>query len=269
MEYTLLGHPVSKSLSPKIHNTAFSHFSLDHHYTLSDVGVNELHAKIEDIRSGKLGGANVTIPYKCTVTQLVDELCPVAEKCGAANTLYMRDDKLCGSSTDGKGALRALCEQGVYLQQKNVVVLGTGGAAKSILAAITAEDIAGLSLVGRNEQKLQELVALFGGKAVLFGQEQEVVLAADIIINATSVGMFPYGDMSPIAEECLHKNHIVFDLVYKPLHTKLLSMAHNQGATCIDGLGMLIYQAIYAFELWTGLTPPVDVIRKELCNVGK
>lgn len=269
MEYTLLGHPVSKSLSPKIHNAAFSYFSLDHHYTLSDVTANELPQKIQDIRSGNLGGANVTIPYKCTVMNLVDELCPVAKKCGAANTLYLRDKKLCASSTDGKGALRALCEQGVYLQQKKVVMLGTGGAAKSVLAAITAEDIAALSIVGRSAQKLRELVALFGGDAVLFGQEKATVLAADVIINATSVGMFPYADESPIAQECIRENHIVFDLVYKPLQTKLLRMARSQGAVGIDGLGMLIYQAIYAFELWTGLTPPVDVIRKELSSVAK
>ncbi|BBM88182.1 shikimate dehydrogenase [Candidatus Uabimicrobium amorphum] len=266
MEYTLIGHPVAKSLSPKIHNAAFVHFSLDHHYTLSDVVMDGLSTKIDDIRNGKLGGANVTIPHKCSVIDFVDELCPVAKRCGAVNTLYMKNGKLHGSSTDGKGALRALREQGIDLQHKKVAMLGTGGAAKSVLAAIVDENIAGLSIVGRSSDKIKTLVELFGGNGVLFGEENAIVYDADIIINATSVGMYPYADVSPISRESIHKDHVVFDLVYKPLETKLLRIARENGAVGVDGLGMLIYQAIYAFELWTSLTPPVEMIRKELNN---
>ncbi|WP_372371260.1 shikimate dehydrogenase [Candidatus Uabimicrobium sp. HlEnr_7] len=267
-EYTLIGHPVAKSLSPTIHNTAFKHNKLNCKYTLSDTVLEKLPLKINDIRSGKISGANVTIPYKCEVIKYVDELCPVAKKCGAVNTLFMKNNKLHGSSTDGQGAVAALKEKNINLTNRKIVVLGTGGAAKAVTAAITSHT-KDIIIVGRNKLKIQEMVSLFEATGCFFDGEKtkKLVTSADIIINATSVGMFPNINISPIPDEWIHKEHTVFDLVYKPLQTKLLQIASTKNATVVDGLGMLIYQAIYAFEQWTGISPPPQIIRNVLKNV--
>ena len=266
MEYTLIGHPVVGSLSPKIHNTAFAHFRLPHRYTLSDTKLQELPQKIAQIRHGVISGANVTIPYKCEVLKYVDDICDVAKKCQAVNTLYMKEDRLYGTSTDGRGALRALEEAGIELDNKVVVILGTGGAAKAVASALTTYTTTNVSIVGRDEGKISRIVEITGGTGFHFDEEKSKnkIRAANVIINATSVGMLPFADESPLSENTLHSEQVVFDLVYKPLKTKLLRIAESKGATVVNGLGMLIYQAIYAFELWTGQSPPVSIIQEAI-----
>lgn len=268
-QYTLLGHPISGSISPCIHNTAFNYYNLNCTYTLSDIPPQKLANKINEIKTKKLMGANVTLPYKCEVIKYMDELCPIAKKCGAVNTIYLKENRLIGSSTDGIGAILSLEQEGVYIEDLKIAMIGSGGAAKSVLAAI-AEKHQNFIIVGRSQKKLQEMTSIFGGKSIHLQDKslKKELQEVDLIINATSVGMYPYKAESPINPNIIHKKHIVFDLIYKPLETKLLKEAKKQGAKTINGLGMLIFQGIKAFELWTGQKPPFEIIAKAVKNAS-
>lgn len=266
--FMLIGHPVKGSPSPAMHNAAFSHLGLDHVYVGVDVPPAGLQDAIAGIRALGIAGANVTIPHKTAVVPLLDELHETASLAGAVNTIKNSRGRLIGYNTDGAGALRAL-ETRTRVGGKNVLLLGAGGAARAIAFSI-ADAGAEITIANRTAARARSLAREIREKlgrdvrcATL--RESELSAAAresDIIINATSVGMYPRSGSTLLTSDMIPGGAVVFDIVYKPLETKLLKEAKKAGATTIRGVEMLVHQGALSFEIWTGKKAPVELMRK-------
>jgi shikimate dehydrogenase len=240
------------------------------------VKAEELGKAIEGMRALNLRGLNVTIPHKVDVIQFLDKLDPLAEKIGAVNTIVNDDGVLTGYNTDASGFLQALLERGIEPEGKKVVVLGAGGASRAI-SFILADRGAHLVILSRLLE-LDWAEALAKRISQVFSQQVEALelnrenLAgaldkADILVNATSVGMSPNIDQTPFDSNLLRPGLVVFDIVYNPIKTRLLKEAEAVGAKTIGGLDMLIWQGALAFEKWTGQPAPVELMRQEAINL--
>ena len=267
----LIGDPVEHSLSPCFQNAAFQHLGLDFVYVAFTVKAEELGDAVAGVRSLGLHGLNVTMPHKISVIQYLDELDGNAEKVGSVNTILNQDGRLIGYTTDGIGALNALKYEGVDPRGKKIVILGAGGASRSVSFALIkeADEIVILNrTVTRAERLVSDLHSSIGEKTKIRsgGLTKENLRKeledADILINATPVGMRPREDEMPVDEDHLHPNLVVFDLVYNPVETKLLRKARLVGAKTINGLSMLIHQGAASFEIWTGVKAPIHVMMK-------
>ncbi|MFC2071895.1 shikimate dehydrogenase [Chloroflexota bacterium] len=268
----LIGDPVEHSMSPVMHNAAFRELGIDFLYVPFRVKAEELGKAIEGMRALNIKGLNVTIPHKVNVIGFLDELDPLAEKIGAVNTIVNDDGALKGYNTDASGFLQALLKRGVEPAEKNVVLLGAGGAARAV-SFILAERGARLVILNRPEE-LDWAKELAGGISQTFSQEVAALELnrdnligalgkADILVNATSVGMSPNTDETPVTADLLKPGLVVFDIVYNPIKTRLLREAETAGAKTISGLDMLIWQGALAFEKWTGQKAPVELMQKE------
>lgn len=263
----IIGDPVEHSLSPRMHNAAFRRLNLDYVYVPFRVRSDKLSEAIRGIRALGLRGVNVTIPHKVSVVPLLDWVDETAVEIGAVNTIVVEGDTLKGYNTDGAGCLEALKEEGVEVEGAKVVVIGAGGAARAItycLAPLASEVV----ILNRTAAKALALAEELRGKGWNVrggGLGREVLEAelrdADLLVNATSVGMYPNVDESPVPRDVLKSSLTVFDAVYNPIETKLLRDAKSVGAKTVDGVGMLVNQGAIAFKLWTGVEPPKDVMR--------
>jgi shikimate dehydrogenase len=267
----IIGDPIGHTMSPAMHNAAFKSLGLNYVYVPFKVKSMELRKAIEGIRGLNLRGVNVTIPHKVAVVQLLDKLDPLAERIGAVNTIVNDEGILTGYNTDATGFLQTLHDRNIEPAEKKVLLLGAGGAARAIGHILTrekarvtilnrkqdlswAEDLAArLSRNYKTEVKALELTAENLKKAVN---------NAEILVNATSLGMSPEIDSTPVPAELLRADLTVFDVVYNPLQTRLLREAKAVGAQTIDGLEMLVRQGAVSFEIWTGVKPPVEVMRE-------
>jgi shikimate dehydrogenase len=265
----VIGDPVEHSLSPAMHNAAFQKLGLNIVYVAFKVTKNELKEAISGARSLGLRGLNVTMPHKNAVISYLDETDSTAEAIGAVNTILNNHGKLVGYNTDGKGAMIALQENGVDPEEKKMLLLGAGGAAKAI-AFQAAQEVEELVILNRTPEKAEQLAELLSkkfDKKVKGGALSAEVLkkeleTADILVNATSVGMHPYVNRSPVPPDLLRRDLCVMDIVYNPLETKLVKDAKAVGAKVVVGLEMLLYQGAVAFEIWTNCPAPVDVMKK-------
>ncbi|MEM1601775.1 MAG: shikimate dehydrogenase [Candidatus Bathyarchaeia archaeon] len=268
----LIGYPVEHSLSPAIQNAAFQHLGLDYVYVAFNVKPENLCYAIMGARSLGIHGLNVTMPHKIEVIRYLDDLDGNVRLVGSVNTILNINGKLIGYTTDGIGALNALRYSGEDPTNKKIVILGAGGASRSIsfLLAKYARELVILNRTVEKAENLAKEIASslgMGQDAVRFGRldygHLELELRdADIVINATSIGMKPSDGETPISRELLHSNLTVFDIVYEPLETRLLREARQVGAKTIDGLSMLIHQGAASFEIWTGMKAPIEVMRK-------
>jgi len=267
----VIGDPVEHSLSPCFQNAAFQHLGLDFIYVAFTVRAEELGSAIEGVRSLGLHGLNITMPHKISVIQYLDELDEEAERIGSVNTVLNRDGRLIGYTTDGIGALNALKNNSVDPYGKKILILGAGGASRSVSFALIREarELVILNRTARRAEGLvRDLHRLVGrDEKVRSGRLTEENLKkelkdADILINATPVGMAPNEDKMLVKEGHLHPNLVVFDLIYNPIETKLLRKAKMVGAKTINGLSMLIHQGAASFEIWTGLKAPIHVMMK-------
>lgn len=260
--YGIIGYPVEYSLSPLMHNTAFKACSENRIYV--PFQTEDLTAAVQGVRGLNIRGASVTHPHKEEVMGLLDEIDPVAEKIGAVNTITVSEKDgrnwLVGTNTDWVGTNQALTDQ-IDLKGKKAVILGAGGAAKSIGFGLQEAGVT-VTIQSRTESRGRQLAAQLDCPWISLYDEP--ANPADILINATSVGMKPESDVSPIAPERLAGYKVVMDIVYAPLRTKLLRDAEASGCTCINGLEMLLYQGVAQYELWTGAQAPVDVMREVL-----
>lgn len=266
----VIGNPVGHSLSPAIHNAAFEELGLDFVY---------LAFRVEDVKSALAGmralsnfrGMSVTIPHKIEAMNHVDEIAEVDRSIGSINTIINDNGKLIGLGTDGPGALKALVDAGVELGGKSVLMLGAGGASRAIaftLARITK--LNKLTLMDINEAMLQGLAAdLRTGTAARIEAEAltdaslaKAMAHADVIINCTPIGMHPKEDASLVPVELFRPGQAVFDIVYNPLETRLLTDARSRGLTVISGVEMFINQAVLQFREFTGVDAPVEVMRR-------
>jgi shikimate dehydrogenase len=267
----VIGNPVGHSLSPEIHNAAFRHLNLDWVYTA--FRVEDLPHAIAGIRALGIRGVSVTIPHKVAVLPLLDSLEETAAGIGAVNTIVNTRGRLHGINTDGPGALRALAGAGYDPAGASVLILGSGGAARAIaftLAMHAAPER--LAIAGIVPGELAALCADIAAAtsvspvpvAITTENLREAVVGARIIINCTPLGMHPQADDSPLPEGLLGSSHVVFDIVYNPLTTKLLKDAQSQGAHVICGIEMFLNQACLQFEHWTGRPAPAGVMREVL-----
>ena len=261
MNYYLLGYPVGHSVSPAMHNAAFKELGMPNKYSLLEAPRAQLPDIVKKrIKVDSFGGANVTIPHKMEIIQYLDELADSAEKAWAVNTIQYRDGILIGHNTDALGGVRALTEVYGSLSDAKVVLLGAGGAAKA-LAAELAPKVDKLTILNRSVDKAKELAERLG-ESVNYDSitNHSVIQSADILINATPVGMHPSINESPVNPSALHSDLLVFDIVYNPQKTRLLADAERTGARTLGGLWMLVYQGIEAFKIWTGVEPSADTM---------
>ncbi|MEM2559931.1 MAG: shikimate dehydrogenase [Candidatus Bathyarchaeia archaeon] len=266
----LIGYPIEHSLSPIMHNAAFQHLGLDYVYVAFSVPHERLGEAISGIRGLSIHGVNVTMPHKINVIKHLDGLDESAKLAGSVNTILNMNGGLVGYTTDGLGALNALKYAGSDPLRKKIVILGAGGASRSISFTL-AKYARELVILNRTLRRAEELVGdlrrIFGPVDIRAGPLSERVLEdelkdADILINASSVGMRPNDNETPVKKELLHGNLTVFDIVYEPLETRLLREARSVGAKTIDGLSMLVHQGALSFEIWTGVRAPVEVMRE-------
>ena len=265
----LIGYPLGHSLSPKIHIAALKECGLEGEYSLYPIHPDDeqgLDALLARVRSGELTGLSVTIPHKQNVIKLMDELTPVAGAVGAVNTIYMKNENLMGDNTDASGFLsdlnRFLGNQRAEIEnRKSALVLGAGGSARAVVYALY-NDGWKITVAARRIGQAQHLVAKFDGVHPVDLNLQTLQSSTfNLLVNTTPLGMTPNVDHSPLPENLSLPKHVaIYDLVYNPRQTKLVSYALARGNRATTGLGMLIEQAALAFELWTGHSPPRDIL---------
>jgi len=270
--YGIFGYPIGHSLSPLMHNTAFASHGMDAVYVPFAVDPAQIETAVHAIRALHLQGVNVTIPHKQAVMPWLDELTPEARLIGAVNTIHLQDGRLRGYNTDGIGFLRSLEEAGAEVTGQTVLLLGAGGAARAIAVQLCLSGVQRLYLANRTHSRARDLASFlqehFAHVEISVIALEEPALAtclpqANILVNATSVGMQPH-DVSPVPSIHLQPWHVVCDIVYHPRDTPLLQAAQRQSARTVDGLGMLVHQGAKAFEIWTGLPFPIPLIRATL-----
>jgi len=269
----IIGDPVEHTLSPAMQNAAFNELKLDFVYLAFRVKTNELEKAMSGVRSLGIHGLNVTMPHKKAVIKYLDRIDSTAKSIGAINTILNDNGKLEGFNTDGVGASKALKENSVNLQGKKLVLLGAGGAANSI-AFQAAQEVEELVILNRTVEKAKKLAKILRGKfdKRIFGNSlspnciEEELGNADILINATSIGMHPHMNQSPVRHELLRPDLCVMDIIYNPLETKLTKEARATGAKVISGVDMLVYQGAASFEIWTTYPAPVKVMKKAVFN---
>ena len=264
----VVANPIKHSISPFIHNSAFEATNTNGVYLAWEVGATDLAETVANIRRYQMYGINLSMPYKEQVIPYLDQLSEEACLIGAVNTVVNREGTLIGYNTDGKGFFKSL--PSFKISRKKLVLLGAGGAAKAILAQAILDGVSQISVFVRSSSMektrpyLEKIQNATGFRVDLFALEdvqdlQDSITQADLLVNATSVGMD--GSSQPIPTSIvLPEKLMVADVIYQPFETPFLKWARNQGNQSINGLGMLLYQAAEAFELWTGKEMPTDQI---------
>ncbi|MGB4863972.1 MAG: shikimate dehydrogenase [Tepidiformaceae bacterium] len=260
----IIGHPVGHSLSPVFQAAAFKHCGLDVRYESWDTTASGLQARLTALRAPDVLGANVTIPHKEAVIPLLDELGGQSARVGAVNTIVNRDGRLFGFNTDGPGFVAALKnEAGFDPSGKSVLLLGAGGAARGIAFALAEERAAEIRIWNRTPERAERLVsAVATAGATAETARTPDPTGYDCIVNCTSLGMAGTGTESEPACDfaAAHAGALAVDIVYRPEETAFLNAAKSSGLKTLGGLPMLIYQGALAFELWTGVRAPIDVM---------
>jgi shikimate dehydrogenase len=253
----VIGDPVEHSRSPAMHNAAFAARDLDLVYVAFPVPRGEGRAAVRAVPVLGLAGLNVTMPHKDDAASACDDLASAAAALGSVNTVVVRSDRsLVGHSTDGEGFLRALEDEGVSVSGRGCVVVGAGGAGRAIAHALGGAG-AEVTIAARREDAARSAAALApGGTAI--GLDEVPIETFDVVVNATPLGM--RGERPPFDPARLRAGQFVYDTVY-PVETPLLAAARARGVRAAGGLGMLVHQGALSFELWTGCTPPLDVMR--------
>ena len=264
----VVANPIKHSISPFIHNSAFEATNTNGVYLAWEVDATELAETVANIRRYQMYGINISMPYKEQVIPYLDQLSEEACLIGAVNTVVNREGTLIGYNTDGKGFFKSL--PSFKISGKRMVLLGAGGAAKAILAQAILDGVSQISVFVRSSSMektrpyLEKIQNATGFRVDLFALEdvqdlQDSITQADLLVIATSVGMD--GSSQPIPTSIvLPEKLLVADVIYQPFETPFLKWARNQGNQSINGLGMLLYQAAEAFELWTGKEMPTDQI---------
>ncbi|MDA3038583.1 MAG: shikimate dehydrogenase [Actinomycetota bacterium] len=265
--FGVIGDPVTHSRSPLLHNAAFAARGIDAVYVAFPVRSGNGAAAVEAARSLGVRGLSVTMPHKDLVAAGVDRRSPAVEALGACNTVVRDGDDLVGHNTDGDGFIASLgAEAGVDVAGLRVVVLGAGGAARAIIDALARHRAGLVTVVNRTLANAERAAALFANGASTSVADAALVSNADLVINATSLGMAggPAPEAIGLDPAWLRQGQIVADIVYQPTQTPLLRAASTAGAIVVGGLGMLLHQAALQFELWTGTPAPLQVMADAL-----
>ena len=264
----IIGYPLSHTLSPSMHNFIYQKLGIDVEYKKWEISPNNLKSHIEKINNENFIGANITVPYKEKIVPLLDEIRNEAKFTGAVNTIVKNNNKLIGYNTDVYGI-----EQTLDIKLKNdvinnAVIFGAGGAAKAAFFVLLQRGLNNLTIVNRTKSNALKMISKFNNvncdQTIITLNEKSQIksacLSADLIINTTILGMkgSGYEDISPIDSTFIDSNSVIFDMVYNPTKTPLIKIALERNANIIEGLNMLVYQAIKSIELWTGVRPSFD-----------
>ena len=268
--YGILGYPIGHSLSPLMHTLAFRHHGLDAAYLPFSGAPDDLGKAVAGAVALGMGGFNVTIPHKESVMACLDEITDEAGAIGAVNTVHVSEGRAVGHNTDGDGFLLPLKQVGTPISQLDVCVLGAGGAARALAAALLGAGCRRLTIANRTfargERLAAELQPRHPGavvRPIRMGEAADAARQSRLVVNSTSIGMHQ-GDESPLPSGCLGPEHVAYDIVYRPLVTPFLRQARAAGATTIGGLDMLIGQGAAAFTIWTGLSFPMEKVHTAL-----
>ena len=269
----LIGWPLDHTLSPAMHNAAYAVMNLNLVYLPLPVREGQDLVRVTNaLRALPFVGFNVTMPYKRVMMNMCDEVATAAQLAGAVNTVHIVDGRLIGYNTDGRGLMESLKDEaGLEPAGKRAVILGTGGAAGAALVGMMLERAGHVTLVGRRVEVAEDMIENLsdrlretGADAVRFGPDSRAAVeAADVIVNATPLGMDPRDDL-PVPQEWLRPGQIVADMVYRPAVTPLMAAAKARGARTVGGLGMLVAQGAIAIEIWNQgvqTRAPRDVMR--------
>jgi shikimate dehydrogenase len=268
----VFGYPVRHSASPPMHNAAFKARGLDWVYVPFEVAPENLGVALAGVRALGMAGVNVTVPLKEQVAPFLDEVTERARLIGSVNTVVNENGRLSGDSTDGPGFLAALGEAGVEAAGRKVVVLGAGGSARAVVHAL-AEAGAQVVVANRTPERARAMAERFASvgridTAPLTEEAlRESLRGAAALVNTTSAGMHPQeNEMPPVPVDALEPPLFVSDLIYNPAETRLLALARARGCRVQNGVEMLVQQGAVAFHLWTGIKPPVAVMRAAVLN---
>lgn len=259
MKAFVIGHPIAHSRSPLIHGYWLERHGISGTYERIDIAPDDLERFVRNLPESGFIGGNVTIPHKEETCRLVDRLDEAARAVGAVNTLWLDGGAICGGNTDATGFAADLdVHASSWRSAKSALVLGAGGASRAILHALTTAGIADIRLVNRTFARAEELSERFGTgiQAHHWQDANDLASTSDLVVNTTSVGLNGQGEM-PLDVAQLPANATVVDIVYTPLQTPLLAAAAKRGLKTVDGLGMLLHQAVPGFERWFGVRPQV------------
>ncbi|MFN3966865.1 MAG: shikimate dehydrogenase [Endomicrobiia bacterium] len=263
----IFGYPIEHTLSPFIHNAGYEYLGLNYIYIPFSVHPEDLGKATDSLKALNISGINVTVPHKEKILRYLDDIDSYAEKIGAVNTVINKNGKLVGYNTDAIGFLKSLKEN-INPHGKKVVLLGCGGAGKAIAVSLVLNGIEELFIYdvdfGKAEKFSKKLMPFTKKISVIKSDNslKNAVWSADILINATTVGMKPL-DKTPVPANWLNKRTFVYDIIYNR-KTELIKIAEKIGCKYIDGLDMLLYQAAKSFELWTNRKAPIEIMRKAL-----
>jgi shikimate dehydrogenase len=268
--YSVLGNPIEHSISPQIHNTLGSLLKNDMAYTAFKVEKNCLKEAVDGLKALNVKGFNVTIPFKKDIMKLTDENCKEAVMVGAVNTVKNHCGRLYGYNTDGEGFSRSFMEEtGDVLKRKKIFIFGAGGAARSIAIKAAQDKAQEVYLHNRTKEKADDIAACINhntsSKAFVccYGQAKKEFEKCDIIVNTTSLGMHPDVESLPLVNDMDFKpGQTAYDIIYNPPMTRFLKMAQSRGCKAINGFGMLLYQAVYAYEIWNDIKVSDNIIKK-------
>lgn len=265
------GNPIDENPTGVVMEAGFAERGLDYRYITMKVAPGHLKPAMEGMKAMNMRGVNLTIPFKVEGTALMDELSPAAEIIGAINLVVNRDGRLWGENTDGKGLLASFRSEGIGVEGKNIMVLGAGGASRAICvecALAGARKIMVANIVREQGLELAELIRQRTGaqsEFVFWNGPVAVPEDTDILVNATSVGLFPNVQEKPdVAYDSIRPGMVVSDVIFNDPRTLFLSEANKRGAKTVNGLGMLVNQAALNFEIWTGTKAPFQVMREVL-----
>jgi shikimate dehydrogenase len=270
----VFGHPVGHSVSPAMHNAAFEALGMDWFYMAFDVRPDDLEAALRSLAPLGIMGVNLTIPHKERALEMVDEVSPEARRFGGVNTVRRDNRRLIGYNTDGVGFLGSLAEAGFDPKGKRTVVLGAGGAARSVVRSLADGGAADIAIFNRSRDRAQRLVDEIAADAtrITVGAlvDDEVggaVAEADLVVNATPIGMSPRSEGTlPIPATAFHSGLVAYDLIYNPPQTRFLAVAAERGCRTINGIRMLALQGAESFRIWSGRDAPVAVMERAVTD---
>ena len=266
--YCIIGDPIDHSLSPAIHNAAFTTLGLNCSYIAFRVQEGQLKQSMDSLRAINIGGFNVTMPHKVTVLEYVDSSDRIVEMVGAANTVNNESGKFHAYNTDVVGFIGPLHQRKIDLSGYEVLILGAGGAARAVAVALAQEKgVAKINILNRNMDRSTNLANVINNlgltaNIISYDDIQRIAFRSNLIINTTSLGM--KNEESLIMSSSISKESIVYDIVYRPIETKLLENAKTAGAQVIYGYEMLLEQAIASFKIWFRIDPPIESMKKVL-----
>ena len=263
----IIGDPIEHSFSPYIHNTLCNQLDLNYSYVPFKVSSENLHDAVKGLKAVGIVGFNVTIPHKKNIIRYLDNVSKEALLMGAVNTVKNVEGRLYGYNTDGEGFIRSLYEEGVYVKGKNIIILGAGGAARGVGIKMALEGAESIVILNRTVERAYEISSIINdnirGVSKHDVLNREILLhygqSCDILINTTPLGMYPDVDSCPVDDmDFLHSGIVVCDLIYNPFKTIFLKKAEEKGCKVINGLGMLLFQGINSFQIWTGVKVSTD-----------